>query len=338
MAHLLDVSLGRAAFAFAGQRSDIWHGLGQEIDAARATDIDYLIEHAALGWSAVHVPLRYTFAGAEHVAEDLCGIVRDDTAALLGAGTPDRKEVQPRDVVTFFRDFLADNKLSISTLGAIRGGRVVWALAKLGPEFSFMLPGSDTIDCYVRLQTSYDGSRSTSLVPTTVRQVCANTERMVESATQGKQYVTRHTSVFRAAPLQAAIGLLGEAQRVTAEVYNKLAQREVTDAEVNEYFCALLGIDWAELTKADSKIHGRTRNKFAALYAAYKHGPGSDLASANGTAFGLLNAATFYVDHQASVRDTRGDGAAKARAASAWFGTGAAVKDKARELAVALAA
>jgi len=59
---------------------------------------------------------------------------------------------------------------------------------------------------------------------------------------------------------------------------------------------------------------------------------GADLSSANGTAWGLVNAVTQFVDHERRARsqDYRLD--------SAWFGQGAAIKGKAYQEALKLAA
>jgi len=61
-------------------------------------------------------------------------------------------------------------------------------------------------------------------------------------------------------------------------------------------------------------------------------GKGSDMASASGTAWGLLNGITEYVDHSRRARsqDYRLD--------SAWFGTGSLIKEKAYLEAMKLAA
>ncbi|NHZ66059.1 DUF932 domain-containing protein, partial [Massilia sp. CCM 8694] len=48
------------------------------------------------------------------------------------------------------------------------------------------------------------------------------------------------------------------------------------------------------------------------------HGRGAELASAKGTAFGLLNAVTEFVDHERRARSN------DHRLESAWFGQGAA--------------
>jgi hypothetical protein len=55
-------------------------------------------------------------------------------------------------------------------------------------------------------------------------------------------------------------------------------------------------------------------------------GRGSELKSANGTVWGLVNAVTEFVDHhRGRTSDVRID--------RAWFGDGVATKEKATELA-----
>ena len=80
-----------------------------------------------------------------------------------------------------------------------------------------------------------------------------------------------------------------------------------------------------------------TENKLQALTTTFHEGAGSQLKSARGTAYGLLNAITNFVDHQAATKDTDGDGADKSRAFSATFGGGAVLKQRALRLAMELA-
>ena len=58
------------------------------------------------------------------------------------------------------------------------------------------------------------------------------------------------------------------------------------------------------------------------------NGKGAELASSKGTAFGLLNSITEYVDHERRARSV------DHRLESAWFGAGAALKQKALEQAL----
>jgi transcriptional regulator with XRE-family HTH domain len=59
---------------------------------------------------------------------------------------------------------------------------------------------------------------------------------------------------------------------------------------------------------------------------------GAELASAKGTAFGLLNAVTEFVDHE------RRSFSPDHRLDSAWFGQGAALKERALEQALIMIA
>jgi hypothetical protein len=61
-------------------------------------------------------------------------------------------------------------------------------------------------------------------------------------------------------------------------------------------------------------------------------GKGATLDSAAGTAWGLLNAVTEYVDHERRARST------DYRLDSAWFGQGAALKARALDHAMQLVA
>lgn len=58
------------------------------------------------------------------------------------------------------------------------------------------------------------------------------------------------------------------------------------------------------------------------------HGKGAELASSKGTAFGLLNSVTEFVDHERRARSP------DHRLESAWFGQGAALKQKALDQAL----
>jgi phage/plasmid-like protein (TIGR03299 family) len=340
MAHELDFSKGIAAFAFTGDRSSIWHGLGQEI--LPTDDINTIMQKAGLQFAARKARVQYAIAdGTMRDFENQSVIYRDDTGAALGTVSDNRYNiVQPVEIMEFFKDFLTANGLSISTAGAVKGGRIVWCLAKLGPDFNFLMPGKDKIEAYVRLQTSFDGTRATDLVATATRQVCANTMALCNVDADRNGHRVSHSAQFDAKSLQHAFGLLGEQHKVSAKIWNALSDRKVSDDEAAQFFCDLLDIDQSEFGKVDAKgkklIATRSENNLRALLTAYKKGPGAELKSAKDTAFGLLNAATYYVDHLATALDMSGDGKQLARLSSSWFGSGAKVKDKAQRLAVAL--
>lgn len=74
-------------------------------------------------------------------------------------------------------------------------------------------------------------------------------------------------------------------------------------------------------TLPDVLPNERALRKVQELYEG--RGRGSNLESARGTAWGLLNAVTEFVDHERRARGT------EHRLDSAWFGQGAQIKQRA---------
>jgi hypothetical protein len=106
-----------------------------------------------------------------------------------------------------------------------------------------------------------------------------------------------------------------------------LSNRPVNKFEAMSYLVNVLGDPALPLNdqpnqKAIQTVYG--------LYAG--DGKGSKLTSANGTAWGLVNGVTEYVD---SLRRARNQ---DYRLDSAWFGAGAQIKQKGFDAALALAA
>ena len=151
MAHELDNSTGIYAFAAVGGAASAWHGLGQSIEAGDS--IDVITAKAGLNWSANRAPVIYNTTDGRTMSFDNQSVLyRSDTGAALGVVSENRYNVhQPREIMGFFSDFLSDNGLSIETAGAVRGGRIVWCMAKLGPDYGFLMPGNDKVDSYIRL-------------------------------------------------------------------------------------------------------------------------------------------------------------------------------------------
>lgn len=340
MAHEIDMSKGFAAFAAKGGAKSAWHGLGQEI--LPTDSLAQIAKKAGLNWDVLQAKVRFTDDnGKEQSVDDMRVNYRADTKASLGIVSASMYNVvQPSTVMEFFKDFLAENKLTMETAGSLKGGRIIWALAKLGKDYDFILPGKDKIDAYVRLQTSFDASRATDLVPTTIRQVCANTEAMILARDAANGYRVPHSSIFDAKALQSAFGLLGKHRKITAEFWNALVARKVTAVERRKFFCDLWSIDVADWDKTeDGKpvVSTRAKNQLNELEAAFANGPGAGLKSAKDTAYGLLQAVTYWCDHKATAIDKHGDGKERARMNSAWFGLGERTKKDAEWLAAELA-
>ena len=109
-----------------------------------------------------------------------------------------------------------------------------------------------------------------------------------------------------------------------------LSERKVKSHESMNFFLKVLCQTDSCVDPAMGLMNERALKKVQSLYDG--QGKGSELASAHGTAWGLLNAVTEFVDHErkAKNQDYRID--------SAWFGAGANLKQRALEHAMQLVA
>jgi phage/plasmid-like protein (TIGR03299 family) len=231
--------------------------------------------------------------------------------------------VQPREVLEFYRDLTEVAGYELETAGVLKGGRKFWALAKTGQHSS--LKGKDAVNGYLLLATSCDGSLATTATPTTVRVVCNNTLSVSLSGAPAAVKVG-HRSQFDAQAVKRQLGVA--VSQWDSFMYNMkvLSERKVKSHEAMRYFLRV--VSDTKDAHLSAPINERALKKMQALYDG--SGMGSELESAKGTAWGLLNAVTEYVDHHKQARsdDNRLD--------SAWFGQGSNIKQRALEEALQL--
>lgn len=323
MAHEIDYSTGVNAIAYRGQTP--WHGLGQEMRGDET--LDQWRIRAGLDWTAEKSAVQFAPEGDELITvPDRFVLHRSDTKAPLSTVSGRYKVVQPRDVLEFYRDLTERHGFQMETAGAIKGGRVVWALARTGDDMR--ITGNDIVKGYLLLSTSYDASMATTGRFTTVRVVCNNT--LTAAHDSRPQVSVPHSTMFNMDAAKVKLGV-GDAFVRFGEEAQQMAEKGVTTKQAIEFFLEVYhDMTSAEVAESQrQKLTDKTIQRLAHYFIA---SPGAELRSAKGTAWGLLSAVTFDVDHGTRNRT------ADARLESAWFGNGEKRKNKARELALALAA
>jgi phage/plasmid-like protein (TIGR03299 family) len=322
MAHLIDMSSGRANMAYVGETP--WHGLGQAL--SQGASIDQWRVEAGLDWHVGRSPVMFKPQGKQVFVKGESEVLyRDDTFAQLGVVSERYQIVQPADVLEFFRDIVGAGNMELETAGSLDGGRKVWAMAKTGD--SFAIKGQDRVGGYVLLSTSFDGSMATRAQFTTVRVVCNNTLQIAAANTKGAIKIP-HSSTFDAQGVKIDLGLIGTAFSTFEGQANELANRKITDKEA----MALLAAVMAGGVKDETELSTKRFNQIKTVFDLYSYaGKGSNLASSTGTAWGLVNAVTEYVDHQVGNNVNN-------RFRSGQFGPGAALKNDAMAQALKLVA
>ena len=300
-----------------------WHGLGNVLSPGQSLDV--WKRQAGMDWSIRSSPVHYLTQSIGGFTGDLLDfsehkvLYRSDTNKPLSVVGHKYHVVQPEEVLEFYRDLTEYSGFQLETAGVLKGGRKLWALAKTG--YDGELKGRDRINGYVLLATACDGSMATTVQFTSIRVVCQNT--LSVSLREGAQHhapcvKVRHNTRFDADAVKRQLGISVGAWSDFMYELKGLSQRPFTEKEAETFLQQLMV---PASSPNPEKANRRSINRALALYQG--QGRGSLIESAHGTAFGLLNAVTEFVDYErrAISKDHRLD--------AAWFGAGAQLKDKA---------
>ncbi|MCF7545437.1 DUF932 domain-containing protein [Pseudomonas petrae] len=322
MAHLVE------QMAYVGATP--WHGLGKRLTQKQPLEVWQ--REAGMNWQIQDSPVHFKSdtvgtLGSIHSFPEHKVLYRSDTKAPLSVVSNRYQVVQPREVLEFYRDLTEVAGYELETAGVLKGGRKFWALARTGQ--STALKGNDMVNGYLLLATSCDGTLATTATPTTIRVVCNNTLSIaVNGASQAIK--VPHSTHFDPRAVKQQLGITVSVWDDFMYRMRTLAERKVQWPEAMGFFMNVL---------CDTNVHNpipnvlpnkRAMEKVQSLYEG--KGRGSEMESTRGTAWGLLNAVTEYVDHERRARSS------EYRMDSAWFGQGAVIKQRALHAALRLIA
>lgn len=325
MAHQISIRAnGFAEMAYAGE--SCWHGLGQEL--AKGASIEEWRKAAGMDWKINRSRVKYGDESNFRIMENRHVLFRSDTKAALGIVSPQFKIVQPGEILEFFRDLVGANGFELETAGVLFGGQRFWALANIGE--SRIVGKRDKVGGYVLLSTGCDGTIATTADFTTVRVVCNNTLTMALNSKSANHIKIGHRSDFDAQAVKNQMGLAPAKFHEFMDSMSMLSTVNVSEADAKTLTAELIAPK--EMASAqgvsEKTLESKPFQKIMALFNG--DGLGAKLDSADGTAWGWVNAVTEYVDHHARAHN------ADNRMDSAFFGKGDTMKTRAVELATAL--
>lgn len=316
---------GRDAIAYVGATP--WHGLGQRLEVN--APLETWAAAAGFDWTCEIIPSMYLFGGSL-VTSDNFHMVRSDNGASLSVMSSRYKPVQPADVLAFFRDFvLLDPRFSLETAGVLKGGRVLWALARFVDNIT-VAGDSHAIYCFIT--TSFDGTLATRIQATWIRVVCNNTLSAAVAVGEKAVIKVPHYRDFSAPSVQAdaadRFAAILEATDKYKVLGDALAGVRLAAFQIEGLFKRLT-VDKAARGDAARELAPTTkaRNQLEAMLASYR--ATLNEGTPGGTAWAVFNGVTRYVDHARTTRDTSGDGVSAARMSSALLGSGAVIKREA---------
>lgn len=285
-------------------REASWHGHENLLDDY-PDDWDDARLAAGLMWEPVDVPLYAQVApGKFRTVPEFKGIARDDTGEVLAVPSASYEVIthaQMGEIVEAIVD--SETGVRFETAGSVKGGRQVWALARLDEPFT--IPGDDTATYpYLALLNAHDGSAACKILYTMVRVVCWNTWQAAsaEGDRSGAQYVFRHVGGVGErieAAKEALSGLRAEAARYQT-VCETLTKINVDDAMVRTFLSEFIpspAEHGEQISDRVAKNIDAARGLFMGLVT-----DSPTTHTINESAYGLWMAATEYADHLRQYR------------------------------------
>lgn len=315
MAHEIEIVDGKAQMAYAGDTP--WHGLGTRVPADLTPE--QMLEAAGLNWEVEKVE-AFAKVGGKNVSVNRSALVRTSDNKILDVVSNDWNPVQNSEAFEFFNDFISEGDMEMHTAGSLKGGQIVWALAKV--KDSFELFGGDRVDSYLHFTNFHKYGFSTDVRFTPIRVVCNNTLTLSLNTKVERMVKISHRREFEGDNVKMMLGIAAEKLAKYKEMAQFLGSKRYNNENIVDYFKRVFPVAGGDKTKKEI-----SKNADIAL-GILETQPGAEFA--RGTWWQAFNSVTYLTDHLAGrTADTR--------MTSAWYGSNRGLKATALETAIEMA-
>lgn len=320
MAHELEMQNGKAMMAY-NKAEKPWHGLGFAVEGDLTPE--QMMKAAHLDWTVDKVPCKIKIDG-KNVGVGHDALVRSSDKKVFDVVTEDWNPVQNQVAFDFFDQYVKAGNMDMETAGALKGGQLVWALARIKDSFS-LFKNKDRVESYMLFTNPHMYGMSTSVSFTAIRVVCANTLNLSLNNSKGDKIVrVSHRNEFDAEQVKETLGIAHEKLAQYKEMAEFLASRKAKKPDMMEYFKHLFPVVSNKEEGSKKEMSQGAKKCLEVLDTQ----PGAELGE--GTWWQPYNAVTFHLDHNAGR-------SSDSRLTSAWYGPNRNLKVKALEQAVKMA-
>ncbi len=254
------------------------------------------------------------------------------------------KSYANQETLRFFKGFFEAGEAEIETVGGLDAARILWGLARLNENFT--LKGGDEVKGYLLLASRDEGREKIEIHFLIVRESCHNMLKISSNAKPRIKNIFRRTfkptfpflnqkaQKFDDEMITKVNGIIAqgrEAISAFADDARLLADKKVDETMAWRFMFDVFQPETIEdiSTMGKKELEELAENKTKLAIEAFSQAPGQELQSASMTAWGLLNAVTYIIDHHlGSNQDSR--------LRQAWFGPNAKIKKRAFSLALEL--
>lgn len=317
---------GRVALAYAEDDGLPWHGTGQPVkktasigEWAQAGGLNFDVKRAVVECS-IPVGSAGVKARVKVPAHDV--LYRGDSGKPIAVVSSTYQIHQPQAILGLFGEWFDVAGVRMVSCGLLGDSRILWAQAEINGGETVL--GEDALKCNIMVATGLVGNMATTCRDVDTRIICNNT--FTAAMGEDNKYSLRvtHRSAFDPARIRKAIEAADSGFRARVETYRALAKVRMNMVVAEELVQKVLRP--VGNVKADGTEMRKPSGYDAILSLFQGEAMGAGFGSSEGTAWGLFNAFTQHVDHGSKAKSS------DSRTTSAWFGDGAALKQRALQV------
>ena len=315
MAHMVET------MAYAGEVP--WHGLG--VPVSNDLTPQQMMEKAGLDWEVREVESYVEYDGKK-MPTGQKSLIRTTDAKILTNVGENWNPVQNETAFEFFNEYVMAGDMEMHTAGSLKGGQMVWALAKVKESFDIF--GGDQVDSYMLFSNPHQYGKAIDVRFTPIRVVCNNTLTLSLDTKADRAVKVGHRTEFDPDMVKEQLGIAHEKFQMYKEMAQFLGKKRFTADALIEYYNTVYP------RTSDKKVQDKaltvdTLSRNAKMcYDVLESQPGANYAE--GSWWQAFNSVTYITDH---VQGRNPDN----RLYSNWFGYNQARKKDALKTAIEFA-
>lgn len=277
------------------ERTLPWEGIESGRDLSHILDTDQVWDLSGLNYGFEVIPLfgvRET--DSDVLTTPIFGVFRDDNHVFLGSGT---KRFVPigNERTKELCDILHGMGFSYENAGCFDGGKVTYVSMKWRQN----IIAGETMDYYVVVVNSFDGTKPFGVYITPIRVWCKNTLNLAINKAV-RFWKLRHTTNahIRLEEVENGLALLGNYIGAFEREVDRMKLLTCDKDRVKSFVDMLFPITEDMQPRAVTSAE----NKRAELMYRYEYAP--DIIDMEQSAFRFVNAVSDYVDHTEPLRRT----------------------------------
>jgi phage/plasmid-like protein (TIGR03299 family) len=210
----------------------------------------------------------------------------------------------------FFNEYCMEGGMQMDTAGSLKGGKMVWALAKVNESFETVK--GDQVDSYLLFSNPHEYGKSIDIRFTPIRVSCMNTLAMALKGRAINSTKVNHRRAFDPDQVKITMGLAHEKFEQYKELSQFLAGKQFKMENLIQYYNEVFPRTYQGKNPPLVQTYDDLTTNGQKAFDVLETQPGAEFGA--GSWWQALNSVTYLTDHLMGRE-------ADSRMTSAWFGS-----------------